>query len=473
METVTVEISRTFLYWAKTSAIDILLLQETHWSGSLEWQDDTWYCVHSAASKCRSGGVLVCLRRACVDVATLKWSELVAGRLLHVRGTIAGTPFDVLSVYQKVRIAGSDEATQKNLAERATVWRQLDKCLGSLPYRDVVIVAGDLNTVLPRTPGLTGSSVGMEQGTSAYSVEAAAAADMLMRAGLVACNTYGKRKNTFVHSKGESLIDYAFTRRTSADAAARGASAVDTPLAGWRTGGRRVLVGSVSARWEPWRQQPKAPNCATAPALTDASTWRLRDIRADAGQIETELAPRVQLPTMEPLDATIAQYWESRAAFKGGEVGTLRQCFDLLRNHGRMMRLRRELGKRARGRKRQRNLAALEMAEKAAKDGDSRVLFQCVKLLSGSRTSGRLRLRDEHDCLVAAEKECEVLQRYAEELFRGEPYEPPPLQQILEDWLDAWRLRLALNELKSWKAVPHGEPKIAAWKDSGNVFQNA
>ena len=271
------------LYWAKTSAIDILLLQETHWSGSMEWQDDTWYCVHSAASKCRSGGVLICLRRECVDVTTLKWNELVAGRLLHVRGTIAGTPFDVLSVYQKVRIAGSDEAIQKNLAERATVWRQLDRCLDSLPYRDIVIVAGDLTTVLPRTTGLTGSSVGTEQGTSAYYAEAAAAADMLLRAGLVACNTYGKRKHTFVHSKGESLIDYAFTRRMSADAVARAASAVDTPLAGWRTGGHSVLVGSVSARWEPWRQQPRAHGCAPAPVLTDDSTVRLREIRTDAG----------------------------------------------------------------------------------------------------------------------------------------------------------------------------------------------
>ena len=130
------------LYWARTSDIDILLLQETHWSRSLEWQDDTWYCVHSAASKCRTGGVLVCVRRERVDVATLRWSELVAGRLLHVRGTFEGTPFDILNVYQKVRIAGSDEAIQKNLSERATVWRQLEKCLGSLPFRDVILVAG-------------------------------------------------------------------------------------------------------------------------------------------------------------------------------------------------------------------------------------------------------------------------------------------------------------------------------------------
>ena len=78
--------------------------------------------------------------------------------------------------------------------------------------------------------------------------------------------------------------------------------------------------------------------------------------------------------------------------------------------------------------------------------------------------------RDENDVLVAAEKECEVLQSYAAELFRGEPYEPPPLQRLPEEWLDSWRWKAALDELRAGKAVPHGEPKIAARKDYGSLF---
>ena len=458
------------MYWAKTSAIDVLLLQETHWSNSMEWQDDTWCFVHSAASRCRSGGTLTCVRRDCVDATTLKWSELVPGRLLHVRGTIAGAPCDILNVYQKVRTAGSDEETQRTLAERATVWRQLQKCVRGLPYRDVIILAGDLNTILPRTSGLTGNSVGTENGRSRYVKEAAEAADMLLREGLVACNTYSECKPTYVHAMGESLLDYSFTRRTSADAEARRASVVDTPLAGWRVGGHKVLLGSVSLKWAPWRRRMQNTGCDLAPVLQDASTERLRAVRAAASEVEVSLAPRVQAPKLQSMEGTIVRYWESRAAFKGGDVRALKQCFDLLRSHGRMMRLHRELRQRARKRKRQRNLATLEMAEHAAKTGESRALFQCVKLLAGSKPSGRLRLRDESEGLVAAEKECEVLRQYAAELFRGEEYEPPSLQRIPEDWLDVWRWSKALAELKSGKAVPHGQPKIAAWKDPGNVF---
>ena len=449
------------LYSAKVSAVDILLLQETHWSQSSEWQDEDWCFVHSAASKCRSGGVLVGIRKEKVNVRTLKWSELVPGRLLHVRGTLDGTPCDILNVYQKARVAGADEAVQKNLAERALVWRQLSRCLGGLPYRNLVLVAGDLNTVLPRTAGLTGNSAAEDQGGRAYKAEAAETADALLRAGLVACNTYGRRRATYVHATGESLIDYVFTRRTSADAEARKASAVETPLAGWRKGGHRVLVGSIAVQWAPWRHRPLDLGGSQVAVLEDDSTQALRDTRAAAEEVNVVPVQRVRLPKMETLEPAIAQYWESRTAFKDGGVGTLRQCFDLLREHGRMMRLHRQLRARARGRKRQRNLEVLEKAERAARTGDSRTLFQCVKLLSGSKVSGRLRLRDENEALISAERESEVLARYASKLFGGEHYKPPPLQPP-GDWLEEWRWRQALKELKAGKAVPRGQPPIAA-----------
>ena len=458
------------LYWAKVSAVDILLLQETHWSQSSEWQDEEWFFVHSAASKCRSGGVLVGVRREKVDVHTLKWSELVPGRLLHVRGTLEGTPCDILNVYQKVRVAGSDEEVQRNLAERAMVWRQLFRCLGGLPYRNLVLVAGDLNTVLPRAAGLTGNSAAEDQGGRAYKAKAAETADALLRAGLVACNTYGKRRATYVHAAGESLIDYVFTRRASADAEARKASAVETPLAGWRKGGHRVLVGSIAAQWAPWRHRTLENGGSQVAVLKDDPTQSLQDIRAAAEVVDLAPGQRVRLPKLETMEPAIAQYWESRTAFKNGRVGSLRQCFDLPRAHGRMMRLHRQLRARARSRRRQRNLEVLDKAERAAQIGDSKTLFQCVKLLSGSKGSGRLRLRDENEALISADRESEVLARYASKLFGGEPYEPPPLQALPSDWLEEWRWRRALKELKAGKAVPHGQPPIAAWKDPSTFF---
>ena len=124
-----------------------------------------------------------------------------------MRGTIQGVPYDIQNVYQKVRIGGTEEAIQRNLAERATVCKQLEKCVLGLPYRDVLLLAGDLNTALPKTAGLTGNSVDGAQSGNAYMTEAVEKADLLARAGLVACNTFGKRCSTFMHSAVMCLRD--------------------------------------------------------------------------------------------------------------------------------------------------------------------------------------------------------------------------------------------------------------------------
>ena len=79
------------LCWAKKEEIDVLLLPETHWGSSMEWQDEDWCCVHSAAIRSRTGGVMVLASRKRVDVATLRWSEAYrAGMRFSLLG--ASTP---------------------------------------------------------------------------------------------------------------------------------------------------------------------------------------------------------------------------------------------------------------------------------------------------------------------------------------------------------------------------------------------
>ena len=272
------------LHWAKISDIEVLLLQETHWSQSSEWQDSDWYFIHSAASKRRTGGVLVGIRKSSVDESTLKWNELVPGRLLQVRGTLHGTPCDILNIYQKVRTAGSDEEIQLNLAERAKVWKKMAQCLGGLLYRNLVLMAGDLSTALPRTAGLTGNSAAKDQ-AGWTGIPSRGGRDCGCAAqGWSGCVQHlWKEAATVVHAAGESLIDYVFTRRASADATARRASAVATPLANWRKGGHKVLVGSIATNWAPWRQKPLDGRGLQTPVLRDGSTQSFSCCRGGSG----------------------------------------------------------------------------------------------------------------------------------------------------------------------------------------------
>ena len=58
------------LCWAGQEGVDVLLLQETHWSQAMEWQDANWCYVHSAAAKPRTGGVMAVFARKSLDVGT-------------------------------------------------------------------------------------------------------------------------------------------------------------------------------------------------------------------------------------------------------------------------------------------------------------------------------------------------------------------------------------------------------------------
>ena len=135
-----------------------------------------------------------------------------------------------------------------------------------------------------------------------------------------------------------------------------------------------------------------------------------------------------------------------------------------------MLRLHRHIRRRARQRKRARDMALLGRAEAAAAKGGSRSLFQCVKLLSRSRATGKLRLRDDQEGLLPADKECGVLTDYAKGLFTGPEFSPPELQPLPEEWLDAEQWQKALNKLKKGKSVPHGQPPIASWIHDSRVF---
>ena len=283
---------------------------------------------------------------------------------------------------------------------------------------------------------------------------------MLARHGLAACNKFGKRRSTFGHSKGESLIDYVLTRRGAADAEARRARPVDTPLASWRKGGHRGLAGSLTMSWRPWWRDPTKGRVQPAEQSKDAASEDISAVRCLADTAIVETPARIQMPKLENLQTTIAQCWEHHALFRKAGTSWMRQCFELLRQYWRRARRRQRL-------RQLELLSILSSAEAAAARGDARALFRCVKLLSGLKSSGKLRLRGASEGLVPAEQECSVLTEYARGLFKGSP---PPLQALPAEWLSEDQWQRALTQLRPGKAVPNGQPAIASWREDGKTF---
>ena len=77
--------------------------------------------MHSAAPKPKSGGVLFAIRSDLVDAASVRWSELVPGRLLHVRCQHNKQAVDFLTVYQRAKIRGDAASLKTNLGQREGV----------------------------------------------------------------------------------------------------------------------------------------------------------------------------------------------------------------------------------------------------------------------------------------------------------------------------------------------------------------
>ena len=126
--------------WLTLQQLDIILLQETHWQFSSEWMQSHFYCLHSGAGP-RQAGLLTMISKRLVQQNDISWSEPIPGRVLHARIHGSHKGCDIINVYQHVH-------NIQRLDERADVWHCLHNLISTLPKRNSLFVAGDLNTSL-------------------------------------------------------------------------------------------------------------------------------------------------------------------------------------------------------------------------------------------------------------------------------------------------------------------------------------
>ena len=83
----------------------------------------------------------------------IKFHELLPGRLLHARVPLRQHCLDIIGGYQH---AWTNDSSKQVLDRRFGFWTKLSGCLGQLPARNMLILAGDFNCSLPVLPGATG-----------------------------------------------------------------------------------------------------------------------------------------------------------------------------------------------------------------------------------------------------------------------------------------------------------------------------
>ena len=285
-----------------------------------------------------------------------------------------------------------------------------------------------------------------------------------------------------MHAKGGSQIDYVCARRAVVDGIAKSTKPVDTEMAGWRTTGHKLLLGSIPHRWTPWKRSRKALKIDPGKEGDDTrlrehlsssvpcSIMQLRDAVHLAGGVAPD---RVVRPELSPVAMDIRTCWQLRRKVRVAQTllgAGFIFVFRYFRQRLAYMKAHRAQKKALRARKRQRLLDMLQQAEMAAKRHDVRGLYGVVNLLCPNKHRQRIRLRDAAGQLMSGLEDCRALAEYARGLFMAPDSDPLPLLKVSTDMLRLERWQRAAQQLKAEKAAPYGTPPLRNWKQHSQVI---
>ena len=237
--------------------LNVLFLQETHWKFSSQWTDaqSGWYFIHSGASKTDTHcGLMTLVRFPNLHSHHIRSREIIQGRVQHVRIELSQRTIDLLNVYQQ---AVSYSQAKQHYEKRARICNTVSDCIKNTPARNLLIMAGDFNTSLPRLEPMLGAGC-KDLHREHHTKDSGLLIDVIRLHNLCALNTFhGRRKFTFYHDGHRTMIDYIFTRLSDARGQAKHARVLyDDKLMAWKTTrhypiSARIPQGRIS--WPPAR----------------------------------------------------------------------------------------------------------------------------------------------------------------------------------------------------------------------------
>ena len=464
-----------FAWLRQKPEVRIFVLVETHWSFSNSYISDEWHLTHSAKAAGKGGGIMIGVKKECVDLNSIKWREIIPGRLLHWRGSIGKQQVDIAAVYQTALGFVSGDQKSDLMKERHKLWAQLDNLMSSLPFRSSIIVAGDMNLTMAPMSEVAGHGI-LPGSSAAWLVQEREEVMLLLKKHrLVAINTWCRPNHTYHHPNGKSQIDYIMIRKQMADNLSRKCSTISSPIAAWRSSGHRPLQASIKLNWKPWQGTTTRPS---APAPLAANLEQIAsEVRPSLSELQIAVkqqldAPRALQQKMKPrnMDQEILAVWRQHK-YQRKQLQTAQTIpIDAEALDKAAKDARSNLRKLTRSRKRQQLLDTLQAAETAFHEKQMRTHYALLRQLAPKSYRRKLCLRANTSALLSNAQECEWLKEYARELFNDEPFSMPPLLPVDQAWFEESQWVQALERLKAHKAVPHGSAEIASWKQHAKVL---
>ena len=202
--------------WIRLQDIDLLLLQETGWKHTSQWTKDNFHCFHSGTTD--SGGLLTLVAKKFCDFDKVSWCNSDPGRIQHLRLYLPGRTYDIVNCYQYVNRFGNQQV-------RSQFWDTLTNVLTNIPNRNMLLVAGDMNTNLTQTSTCVGLSTYCWNNARVLGTQARdekSLQQILKQFNLIALNSWNHLDGpTFQNHVASSRIDFLFTRSIHADQQAR------------------------------------------------------------------------------------------------------------------------------------------------------------------------------------------------------------------------------------------------------------
>ena len=377
------ELLLEIIVWLRSKQeVQIFAIQETHWSKTLEWQQEGWSLFHSAPVKGKQAGVLLGVRADVAQNADISWTEVIPGRLMHWRGYIGKQQLDILNLYQHALSFRNEEQKQSVMKQRQVVWKAVDKTLAALPFRSSVALLGDFNA----SCHLPGERSGQECISDPVMLICQLKDSRLwICCPCIGCvhltpgvaNSLPTDTRTVAPRLTSSVLDSnsrmalpseaGLFRLPSQDGVQRGTMWCSVAF---RLGGHRGLGNTRLCQ-----------ESMTDPPLMSCSRSRDLNLRTSRMQLRPSLPLSnrpPQKPALSQVDSAVKRLWQAPRKERPPRTQML-QAFRASRAELEQRRRHRELRKIARQRKRQQLLDILQQVEQAAAQHDTRTQYRFIR----------------------------------------------------------------------------------------------
>ena len=476
----------SFQAWLTGQNLDIVMLQETHWSNSLEWQQDKYLCIHSSCGN-KQGGVLCMIAKKLCNSDALSWTELIPGRLLHIRLHGPDSSIDVVNVYQRI-------GTNKFLDERATLWNKLQSTLQSLPKRNILVLGGDFNSSLTRRSASVGIGTFVHRNrriTGSTHTDDDAFHELLKTCQLDALNTWTNNTGATYHNDVHgSRIDFLCCKRHHSDCTAREVQLLDHfPLLPDHGPMHIPLLTTMQRKWH--FSLPTSQPGWTRSQRADLHQRWLHDpdfVTSLNTQIQSHistLSPDHLLDTLQPLHNALnsidhkqhTSYRHQQYGYATGpckqlqwhihqlrqhQQASLKSCFKSWFHVIKKSQIRGYLRQTATKIRKRRLEQVFQKAKQADEAHDHFRLYEAIRALAPKQQFRRVQLRSENGSPLDPEQSADALQAWFYDLYHDDG---PQLSGVAALWPFAeTELAQGLRDLPGSKALDPSCAPATCWK---------